>query len=285
MKIYGSTTHDLNLYISPKQHNDKPALVTGTVPELSHDADTLKISPAARQLAASDIVNHSAAYFGTVQINDSLNRLLADQPSEVKEAVYGIIQSNFINDVSGEEERAALLELGLTQAQYLADNYMKENDAEQFLDTIRQIGAISKTRTVDPDTKAVHYETPPQKPIGAPEDYISLSDMMRKFEPETLDKLQGAILNGKDWNSILQTFAKKVSTNKDWVKEYREEEANKSWNIVVDNRFDHASTASLTDFVKDIMNTIAEGEYKNTDFLKDNIEAFKRTLESSNRAK
>ncbi|MFS0860024.1 hypothetical protein [Paenibacillus taichungensis] len=40
--------------------------------------------------------------------------------------------------------------------------------------------------------------------------------MMKKFEPKTLDKLQNAIVNGKDWNSILQSFAKNVSTNQDW---------------------------------------------------------------------
>jgi len=72
-------------------------------------------------LAASDIVNHSAKYFGTIQINDSLNRLLAEQPTEMKEAVYGIIQSNFFTDTTGEEERAALLELGLSQAKYIAE--------------------------------------------------------------------------------------------------------------------------------------------------------------------
>ncbi|MGV2887426.1 hypothetical protein V4D07_32675 [Paenibacillus taichungensis] len=39
---------------------------------------------------------------------------------------------------------------------------------------------------------------------------------MKKFEPKTLDKLQNAIMNEKDWNSILQSFAKNVSTNQDW---------------------------------------------------------------------
>ncbi|MRN51474.1 hypothetical protein [Paenibacillus monticola] len=278
MKIYSSTQYDLNLYLNSKQHTDKPALVTGTITELSHDADTVEISPAARQLAASDIVNHSATYFGTVQINDSLNRLLKDQPSEVKEAVYGIIQSNFITDVTGEEERAALLELGLTQSKYIADNYMKDDEAAEFMNTIRQIGAISKTRTVDPETKEIHYKTPPQRPIGAPEDYIDLTDIMQKFEPETLDKLQETIANGKDWGSILRTFAEKVSTRKDWVQEYREGAAKQIGDIVGENRFGNVSTASLTEFVKDIKNIISNAGFENTGFITDNIEAFMRTL-------
>ncbi|MGO4180723.1 hypothetical protein AB4Z17_06015 [Paenibacillus sp. TAF43_2] len=282
MKIYGSTPHDLNLYMNSKQQTDKPVLVTGTIPELSHDTDTVEISPAARQLAASDIVNHSAVYFGTVQINDSLNRLLTDQPSEVKEAVYGIIQSNFITDVTDEEERAALLELGLSQAKYIADNYLKDDEAAEFMNTIHQIGAISKTRTIDPETKQIRYETPPQRPIGAPDDYIKLTDMMQKFEPETLDKLQAAIVNGKDWGNILRTFAEKVSTRKDWVQEYREGAANPIGDIAGENRFENASTASLNEFVKNIRDIIANAGFENTRLLTDNIEAFMRTLKNPN---
>jgi len=282
MKIYGSTPHDLNLYINSKQQADKPALVTGTIPELSHDTDTVEISPVARELAASDIVNHSAVYFGTVQINDSLNRLLKDQPSEVKEAVYGIIQSNFITGVTDEEERAALLELGLSQAKYIADNYLKDDGAAEFMNTIHQIGAISKTRTIDHETKQTRYETPPQRPIGAPDDYIKLTDMMQKFEPETLDKLQAAIVNAKDWGNILRTFAEKVSTRKDWVQEYREGAANQIGDIAFENRFDNASTASLNEFVKNIKDIIANAGFENTRLLTDNIEAFMRTLKNPN---
>ncbi|NIK79239.1 hypothetical protein FHS15_004397 [Paenibacillus castaneae] len=285
MKIYGSTQYDLNLYINSKQLADKPALVTGTIPELSHDTDTVEISPTARQLAASDIVNHSAIYFGTVQINDSLNRLLRNQSPEVKEAVYGIIQSNFITDVDSGEERAALLELGLTQAKYIADNYLKDDEAAEFMNTIRQIGAISKTRSIDPETKEIRYETPPQRPIGAPNDYIHLTDMMQKFEPDTMDKLQKSIENGKDWSIILRAFAEKASTRKDWVHEYREGAGKQMGDIVGENRFGNASTASLTEFVKQIKDIIANTGLENKGFITDNIEAFVRTLESPNMVK
>ncbi|WP_338551603.1 hypothetical protein [Paenibacillus sp. KS-LC4] len=281
MKIYSSAQYDLNLYTNSKQQADKPALVTGTIPGLSHDTETVEISPAARQLAQSDIVNHSAKYFGTVQINDSLNRLLSDQPPKVKEAVYGIIQSNIITDITGDEERSALLELGLTQAKYIADTYMKDDEAVEFMNTIRQIGAISKTRTVDPETKGFRYETPPQRPVGAPDDYVDLNYMMKKFEPNTLDKLQEAIVNGKDWSGILQSFAKKAAKNTDWIKAYREETAKPIGDNVGENRFEKASTASLTAFVQDIKDIAASAGYENKGYIKDNIEAFIRTLENA----
>ncbi|MCR8658555.1 hypothetical protein [Paenibacillus endoradicis] len=280
MKIYNSTHYDVNLKTISKQHQEKPSLVTGTIPELSHDTDTVVISPSARQLASTDIVNKSAIYFGTVQINDSLNRVLIGQPTEVKEAVYGIIQSNFITDVTDEEERAELLELGLIQAKYIADNYMKDDEATEFMNTIRQIEAISKTRTVDPNTKEIHYETPPQRPIGAPDDYIDINDLMKKYDPKTFDKLQEAIVNGEDWSSILLSFAKNASTHKDWIKDYREEESKQIGHITSENRFSNASTASITEFVKDIKDIISNVAFKYSEFLTDNIEAFMRTLES-----
>ncbi|WHY19432.1 hypothetical protein QNH28_29285 [Paenibacillus sp. G2S3] len=278
MKIQGSTQLDLNAYISSKKLADKPSLVNCTIPELSHETDTVEISSASRQLAASDIVNHSATYFGTTQINDSLTRLLADQPSEVKEAVYGIIQSNFITDVTGDEERSALLELGLTQAKYIADNYMKDDKAAEFMNTIRQIGAISTTRTVDPETKQIQYDTPPQRPVGAPDDYMDLNYMMKKFEPKTLEKLQEAIVNGKDWSSILLNFAKNAATRKDWIQEYKEDVNKQIGSIPSENRFQNASTSSLSVFVGDIKDMITQAGFQNSGFLTNNIEAFMRTL-------
>lgn len=280
----GSNQYDLNLYANRNQPADKQTLVSGTIPGLSHDTDTVEISGAARQLAASDIVNHAAKYFGTVQINESLTRLLEDQPSEVKEAVYGILQSNFITNVDGEQDRQALLELGLAQAQYIADNYMSGSDAAELMDTIRQIGAISKTRTIDPETNAVHYITPPQRPVGAPDDYIDLDDMMRRYEPETLDKLQDAIANGKDWASILLSFAKKVSARQDWTQDYRDgaaKQAEMMQQSASETRFGSASTASLEGFAQEIGDLISTSGFEHTGLLRDNMEAFIRTLENA----
>jgi len=279
MKIYSSAQVNLNQSIHSKQQAEKPSLVTGKIAELSHDIDKVEISPAARELAASDIVNHAATYFGTTQINDSLNRVLSDQPSEVKEAVYGLIASNFITDVTGEEERAALLELGLAQAKYIADNYMKDGNAVEFMNTIHQIGAISKTRTVDPETQQIRYETPPQKPIGAPDDYINLTSMMQKYEPKTLENLKEAIASGKDWSSILINFAKNAATRKDWVQGYSQESTNQV--SPSENRFGNASTISLTEFITDIKHVISTAQLENTRILNENIEAFMRTLQSS----
>lgn len=286
MKIYGSTTtYPLNLYANRDRSAETPNLVYGTAPGLSHDTDTLDISPEARQLAASDVIHHSAVYFGTTQIHESLTRLLRNQPPEVREAAYGMIQSNFIMDVTDEEQRAALLELGLAQAEYIADNYMSGSNAAEFMDTMRLIAAISKTRTVDPVTNEVRYDMPPQRPIGAPDDYIPLGDLMRKYEPETMEKLQEAIASGKGWNDILQAFAQKVVTRGDWTEQYWEDAAKQreklEESIRGPHRFDNVSTASLAAFVQDVQQRIARLDMDRTGFLMDNVDAFLRRLGQS----
>ncbi|MFF2480955.1 hypothetical protein [Paenibacillus sp. NPDC058071] len=210
MQIQSSTQLDLNLYKISKDRADKPDLAADTNSGLYPNTDTVEISPAARQLQ-SEIVHQAAVYFGTAQINDSLNRVLSDQSPEVKEAVYGLIQSNFITNVTDEDERSALLESGLKQAQHIADTYLKNENAAEFMNTIRQIGDISKTRTIDPETKQIRYETPSQRPVGAPIDYINLNELMQKSDPKTYEKLQAALANGSDWFGILQAFAKKIS--------------------------------------------------------------------------
>lgn len=48
--------------------------------------------------------------------------------------------------------------------------------------------------------------------------------------------------------------------------------------IAGENRFEKASTSSLSEFVEDIKNMIAHAVLENNDFLTDNIQAFMRTL-------
>jgi len=282
MKVQHTTLFDLKAYTQskpPTERADQPTMVTGKF-DLSHNTDTVEISTASRQLATSDIVNHAARYFGTVQINESLERSLQDQSSEVKEAVYSIIQSNFITDITEEGQRSVLLELGLAQAKYIADNYMKGDQAAAFMNTIRQIGAISTTRTINPGTKQIQYDTPPQRPVGAPEDYVDLNYMMRKFQPETFNKLQDAIVNGKDWSRILTDFAKKASTNQDWLKEYHEAANQPSGSLPAQNRFEHVDTSGLSSFASTVQDIIAQMDSTNNTFLTDNLQAFIRKLGS-----
>jgi hypothetical protein len=246
-------------------------------------ADTVEISPVGRQLAADAIEHEPAKYYGTAEINGSLNELLADKDPKVSKAVYSLIQSNLLPDgtVSNEEDRAALLEAGLSQAQYIADHYMTGEESGKFMDTIKQIAAIAKTRTVDPATGNASYTTPPQKPQGAPDDYISSGDLMQRFEPDTYAKLQEAITSGGDWGSILIGFAKRVPQHPDWAAAYRTETEQLTAtlkNTKLDNRFEGADTSSLAAFSQGMREKIQSLTSGNTDLLLRNMEYFAHIL-------
>ncbi|MCV9880002.1 hypothetical protein [Brenneria izbisi] len=280
MEISNSVQLETNLYNLKKQ--DEPrGLVYGTIPELTHDTDSVQISTEGRQLAASAVVEHTARYFFTPQINESLSRVLQNQSSEVQETVYGIIQSNFMTSGNSDEESAALRELGMTQAGYIAANYMQGAEAREFMDTIRRIVAIANTKTTDPETGQVSYATLPQRPVGAPEDYIKSTDLMRLYEPETLEALENALAENKDWANILTSFTLKAINHPTWVKDYRAavaEQVEEMQESVGSSRFQSASTASLADFSAGIAQLIAGDAFTDTRFLTNNMAAFIRKL-------
>lgn len=281
MEISGSTSFTVpKLYHLNKQAANT-SMVEGQLTGLP--LDTVEISTAGRQLAADAIEHEAAKYYGTAEINDSLNQLLAGKEPQVSKAVYTLIQSNLLPDgtVSDEEERAALLEAGLSQAQYIADHYMAGDEAGKFMDTVKQIAAIAKTRTVDPATGKASYVTLPQKPQGAPDDYISADDMMKRFEPETYTKLQEAVQGGGDWGSILMGFAKRIPQHPDWTETYLKETeqlAAKLKSNTLHNRFEGVATSDMSAFTQGMRETIQRSALANPDYLIRNMEYFAHIL-------
>ena len=283
MKVNSSTTLEPKLYgmNGQGQVNKQPKMETGTIPGLKHD--TVDISPTGRQLAVGAIEHHVATYYGNAEINDSLNRILDGKSPEIRTAVYTIIQSNLVPDgtVSDSKERAALLELGLTQAKYIADNYFKDGEAAEMLNTMNKIAAMSHKETINPVAGNAAYIPPSQKPQGAPDDYVNITDLMKRFEPESHGQLQDAIVNGGDWSGILMKFAHKIPQNKEWLDTYRQEASQPMKEAPasrIDSRFNSANTADMAAFVKDLQSMIQKTQLANTDFLSRNIDYFAHVL-------
>lgn len=273
-------------FLDPKLYapNGKPnetKMVTGIVPEFKHD--TVEISPTGRQLAEGAIEHLPAKYYGTAEIDSTLSRILDGKAPEVSKAVYSLIRSNFItgDTKSGGEEQAALLELGMSQAKYIADNYMTGAEAADFLATMKYIAGISKTRAIDSTTGKVTYTTPPDKPVGAPDDYVNPTDLMKRFEPETYDKFNAAVSSGGNWSSILFGFVKKIPHNKGWAETYTAETnrlVQSLRNPKIDNRFEGADTSNMAAFMKDINKFIQNTSLAHQDILTRNLESFAHLL-------
>ena len=81
------------------------------------------------------------------------------------------------------------------------------------------------------DDAVIRHEVPkldslPHEMVGAPDDYIKMEHLMKRFEPETYDRfLESIKQNAVDGLSILLKFAKKVPENPHWIEIYKAEVA------------------------------------------------------------
>ena len=120
-----------------------------------------------------------------IQTNDKLEKSLKGAGRNTVEAAYTIIEKNFLPHNIGsmtEQERRELIAVGLEQAQYLAGG-MDAGKAELFMDamtTVAKYGVNGKTDTLG----NVKYDIRWGAMAGAPDDYISTGEMMRRLAPE-----------------------------------------------------------------------------------------------------
>ncbi|MFC4597248.1 hypothetical protein [Cohnella hongkongensis] len=257
--------------------------------------DRVELSEASRRLAAGiserqlpeGVVKHnySVRPVFTAEIEASLSRALSGKPPEVTDAVHFLIARNFVPDgsVADEEERAALLESGLSQAKFIADRYLTGDEAAEFLAAMKKIAAYAQTRTVDPESGQARYIELPHKPVGAPDDYIDLNRMMKKYDPEAYRRLTDILQNGSGvgFSSLLMEFQRKMAQNPEWVREYRAEVHRVNTVLTrttIDNRFEGADTSDLASFLQDMNGKFDNTSFANKDFLTRNLESFSLIL-------
>lgn len=230
--------------------------------------DLLSISSEGRELAAGDIQHKPAVYWGSTEINSALDKSLQDQPENVRDAVNSIIQNHFYPEGAAnlsQDERDALLDAGMAQARFVADNYIADPEKKDlFLSTMHQIAALSKTGEVDAETGQMNYASLPSRPIGAPEDYINPSELMERYDPQSFEKYKNAT-DATEKLSILLKFVKTSGRNQEWRNEYLEEtKAFKQKLAETDtgSRFKDADTTSLSAFVSDMFKRIQSTDSK-----------------------
>ncbi len=219
--------------------------------------------------------------FVSAQAEESLNRLLDGQPQEVSDAVYTIIGSNLLpgGPVPDEGERALLREAGLAQAKYVADRYMSGSEASELMAVMNQIAVIGAKGAVDPVTGNVSYKMPPSRPVGAPEDYVDINELMKRFEPDTYKKLREAAPGSRDWGRLLFSFVEQIPQNEQWITKYREETDQLLQELKttkLDNRFAGADTADMASFLLDANRKLEQTPVAKTDALMRNMAHFAR---------
>ena len=127
-----------------------------------------------------------------IQTNAKLYGSLEDAPEEVVKAANGIIKNYLMpHDVSGmpEEQRRDAIAFGLEEARYLAENYLDQQHAGDFLSAMETIARYGVNGTVSEDGKVTyHIEKGPM--VGAPDDYVSESDILKSKAPDLYRELQ-----------------------------------------------------------------------------------------------
>ncbi|MFC4306448.1 hypothetical protein [Cohnella boryungensis] len=264
------------------QNIDEQSRLAQELPRFSEHGDLLHISATGRELAADAIQHNPARYWGSVELNAALEQTLQNQPEAVKTAVYTIIQDNFFPQGASElsqEQRENLLETGMAQAGFIGEQYISNpQDKELFLSTMRQIAATAKTGKLDPASGQMTYVQLPNRPQGAPDDYVDMQELMKRFDPQAYDKFQKALPNAAEALSVLLNFAKSTPRQPEWIKAYHKENEQLKQtlsNADVGNRFKDVDTSSLSAFVADMTNRLQQ---TGTSALTDNLLAFARIL-------
>ncbi|WP_372635373.1 hypothetical protein [Cohnella sp.] len=235
----------------------------------------------ARELPEGEMKHRVVRKIFGGEVDAALDRVLGGKAPEVADAAYRIIGSNLFADSIdlSEEERAELLESGLAQAGYLADNYMSKEEGQSFLETIRLLAALAKNGKADIAEGRIVYDELPQRPVGAPEDYVNASELMKRFDPGGYAAMKEAIAGGSmegGLSKLLRFVRNSQPQLREWTETVVKEQKRKMdefRNAVVDNRFEGADTASgLPAFLADMEERF--GSSVNSELLRRNLQAF-----------
>lgn len=120
-----------------------------------------------------------------IQLNEKLVSSLNRSDEKVIDAAHSIINENLLirDGTTTEEERKALISLGLEKAKYLAENYMTSDKAAEFMSAMEEIAKIA-VNVGENRNGIIQYEIPRGPLAGAPDDNINEFDVMKKKDPE-----------------------------------------------------------------------------------------------------
>lgn len=186
-----------------------------------------------------------------IQTNKTLYDSLENAPEHIVKAANGIIKNYLLpHDVSGmtEEQRREAISFGLEESRYLAENYLDEQHAKDFISAMETIAKYGMNGTVSEDGRVTyHIEKGPL--AGAPDDYVHENDILRKKAPDLYQELQelnqkiakGETGWGKKFMDLQKRIREKLDSPSGTVHQgknmtYYEEAAAeyKSWKKIVD---------------------------------------------------
>ncbi len=168
------------------------------------------VKRAARDAAfqAENVIQHENMHrivIPNYETNEQLYNSLAGAGDNVISSTMGII-SNYLmpGDASGlsEQERQDMAAFGLEAAKYLAENYLDESHAENFMSAMETVAKYGLNGSVSDSGKVIYNVQEGQvRMSGAPGSYVDMESWLKANDTELYDQineLNRSIINHKD---------------------------------------------------------------------------------------
>lgn len=225
-----------------------------------------------------------------IQTNSKLQDSLEGASQQVRDATFTTISKNFLlRDVGDmtEEQRQAMISLGLEKARYIADNYLEGQQAKDYMDAMTTIAKFGVNGVKDESGK-VTYAIEKGPLNSAPDDNVNMGDIIKEAYPDEWEANRAkrlAAIESKDYDALIAAFkeydnlVKHVFTNQnhlvqDKISDYGE------WkkmieNTTIPNHFSNLDKTSLSNFIENIKTA---NTALSNDFLTNDLKQFQKFL-------
>lgn len=126
-----------------------------------------------------------------IQTNEKLYNSLEGADENVVKTANGIIKNYFLPHNVGEmteEERLEMIAFGMEEAKYIAENYLTEDKAADFLSAMETVAKYGINGIVDEDGN-VTYDIKKGPMVGAPDDYLDRMDILKSKAPDLYQEI------------------------------------------------------------------------------------------------
>lgn len=181
--------------------------------EKKSNLDEIVHTSVEKQEAMNDAVvqmeNTHRMVIPNIQTNEKLYNSLEGADESAVKAANGIIKNYFlpgnVGDIS-EKERQEMIAFGMEETKYIAENYLDEDHAGEFLSAMETIAKYGMNGSVD-EKGNVTYDIKKGPLVGAPDDYVNRMDILKEKAPDLYDEI-----NEFNYNLINRKSGEKFST-------------------------------------------------------------------------
>ena len=168
--------------------------------------DEIVRTDAAKQATFNEAVvqmeNTHRIVIPNIQTNEKLYNSLEGTDENVVKAANGIIKKYFLPHNVGdmtEQERQEMISFGMEEAKYIAENYLTEDKASDFLSAMETIAKYGMNGMMD-EKGNVTYDIKKGPMVGTPDDYLDRVDILKSKAPDLyneINELNYKIVNRK----------------------------------------------------------------------------------------